>query len=65
MTITAQPILADYAEAAQLLSVHPEQIRQWVEDGAMPAPIDMNGNRRFILRDLERWAESIRSSTPI
>jgi DNA-binding transcriptional MerR regulator len=63
MTIAAKPILVDTAEAAELLSVRPEQIRLWERDGRMPRAVNLNGNRRFLVRDLERWAEANRSLT--
>ena len=44
-----------YPEVATRYGVHPQTVRNWVASGSCPPPRKIDGSRRFLLSDLERW----------
>ena len=52
----SQPLLTN--EAAQLLGVSPETVRQWERTGRLPAMKTLGGVRLFNRCDVERLAQS-------
>jgi predicted DNA-binding transcriptional regulator AlpA len=59
MTAT-QKLLLDVNDVAEALSMPRATIREWERTGAMPRRVEVNGQRRWIATDIERWVETRR-----
>lgn len=52
------------SEAAKLLGVHPSTVRNWANDGTLPAQRTKGGHRRFRRNEIELWMQSQRTDGP-
>ncbi len=47
-------------EAADRLGIHPATLRRWADGGEIPVLVTPGGHRRFVMADLDRFAEERR-----
>ena len=52
-------ILLTIVEAAAYISLSESKIRRLVNEGRMPAPITIDGNVRWRVKDLDAWVEQL------
>ncbi len=45
-------------DVAAALGVSCSTIYQWSAEGIMPAPVKFGGRRRWLLTDIQRWADA-------
>jgi len=60
--VMAQPLAVDIVGLAALLSVRPTVVREMVAAGQLPQPISINGERRWLMRDIRRWLDARRET---
>ena len=52
-------ILLTFGEAADYISLSESKIRRLINEGRMPAPIRIDGNVRWLAKDLDNWVEKL------
>ena len=62
MRATLTPLAVDILGVADALSVRPSLVRQWVRQGSMPKPVEIGGQQRWVLADLQQWIEAQRDT---
>jgi len=60
VTLHTPKLALDIRELGESLALSPRIIRELVNEGALPRPVEIHGNRRWILNDIEAWLESRR-----
>ena len=62
--VTTEKRILTVAEAALMLSAHPNSVRRWAEAGLLPYfRLGIRGDRRFKREDVERLLESWQTSS--
>jgi excisionase family DNA binding protein len=52
------------SDAAAMLGVHPSTLRNWSNQGLLPARRTLGGHRRYLRKELDLWLQSQRVSEP-